>query len=271
MKIELQQALFSQLKEILQHDQAAQTPVIMEYQPSFWSNLFRWGDQASMRSHPFTIALTGASGSGKSFIREVLVERLSRFSKVAAFTQDNYYRDFEADFPNLPIEHFYHEINLDDPTHLRFDHLVQDLTDIKLAPYGTSFGIPKLQFGTPTQKPTIIPNGLTLEVAPFIVTEGIHAFYDKATMALYDLKIYVDIEEETRRTRWLDRNRLENRGTTDNMWNTTVDCLKRYTLPTRADADVVINNNAAVEDVVSFIDQVVDSLLATALRHNQAA
>ena len=70
----------------------------------------------------------------------------------------------------------------------------------------------------------------------------------------------MDIDEATRRQRWLDRNRQENRGTTDNMWNTTVDCLNQFILPTRPVADLVINNIAPQAQVVQFLLDVVDSL-----------
>lgn len=271
MNLELQEAVFTELRSILGSDSEASQPVVESISIGFWQNLMRWVKQIAQTPEPFTIALSGASGSGKSFIREVLVHKLSLVSTVSSFTQDNYYRDFEADFPHLGLEKFYHEINLDDPNHVRFDHLVRDLKRLKAASYGEKLGMPKLRYGTPTTKPTIIPNGLEVEVAPFIITEGIHAFYDTDTLPLYDLKIFVDINEQHRRQRWLERNHLENRGTTDNMWNTTVDCLKRYTLPTRQHADLIVNNNAQVDQVIRFIDDIIGALVGTAERFRQAA
>jgi hypothetical protein len=72
----------------------------------------------------------------------------------------------------------------------------------------------------------------------------------------------VDVDEHTRRARWLERNRLENRGTTDNMWNTTVECLNNHILPGRALADLVINNNVPREQVTQFLQDVVQALAA---------
>jgi uridine kinase len=188
------------------------------------------------------------------------VDQLGRFTEVTAFTQDNYYRDFEADFHHLPLERFYDEINFDDPAHIRFKHLQRDLQRLRSQPLGTVMRIPRLRFGTPTHKPAIIDGDLELQVAPFVITEGIHAFYDPAVLPHYDLKIYVDVEESTRRERWLARNRLENRGTTDNMWQTTVECLRQHILPAQLAADLVINNNLPQDQVARFLEDIIHTL-----------
>lgn len=262
MPISLQQEVLSRLHDVFLRDSQQDTPVVQFISLFFWENLTRWVQHIAYTSTPFTIALTGPSGSGKSFIRETLVDRLSQFTDVAAFTQDNYYRDFEADFHHLPLERFYDEINFDDPAHIRFKHLQRDLQQLRTQPVGSTLRIPRLRFGTPTRKPAIIEEDLALQITPFIITEGIHAFYDPAVLPYYDLKIYVDVEETTRRERWLTRNRLENRGTTDNMWQTTVDCLRQHILPAQLAADLVINNNLPQEQVAYFLDDVIQTLAA---------
>jgi uridine kinase len=137
--------------------------------------------------------------------------------------------------------------------------LVQDLNRLRKLSLGSTMQIEQFQFGTPTSKPTIVPGGCDLLIAPFIITEGIHAFHDPALIPLYDLKIYVDIDEKARRERWLARNRQENRGTTDNMWNTTVTCLEQHILQTRAVADIVVSNQASKEQVTRFLKDVVNA------------
>lgn len=264
MEQRLQQAVSNQLKDIFLRDAQQDAPVVQTVSLFFWQNLNRWVQQIAYIPAPFTIALSGPSGCGKSFIRETLVAELNRVSEVSSFTQDNYYRDFAADFPHLPLDRFYDEIDFDDPAHIRFRHLGQDLEQLKSQPLGSSMKIPRLRFGTPTHKPTILERDLELKVTPFIVTEGIHAFYASAILPHYDFKIYVDVDEEYRRARWLERNRMENRGTTDNMWNTTVECLNSHILPTRSVADLVINNNVPREQVARFLQDVV-SVMASPL------
>lgn len=271
MNQSLQEAVLLQLQKIVADDSQHPDPIIQSISLFFWQNVQRWVRQISSTPEPFTIALTGASGSGKSFIREVLEENLSRVSFVSSFTQDNYYRDFEADFPDLPLALFYDLINFDDPAHILFERLATDLRRLKRASYGERIPIQKLCYGTPYCKPTLIPEGLEVVVAPFIVTEGIHAFYERALLPHYDFKIFVDIDEKTRRARWLERNKQENRGTTDNMWNTTVECLEQYILPARQVADVVINNNVAQDRVAHMIENIITVLTDTAERITNAA
>jgi uridine kinase len=260
MDQQLPNLVLSRVQDILRQDSAQAFPVVQSASLFFQQQLTHWTHKIAGGTAPFVIALTGPSGSGKSFLRKILVDQLGQLSDVSAFTQDNYYRDFELDFPHLPLERFYDEIDFDDPAHIRFRDLANDLGRLGNLPLGSRLGIPQLRYGTPARKPAIIQEGLEIQVAPFIVTEGIHAFHHPAVLPHYDLKIYVDVDEHTRRERWLARNRRENRGTTDNMWNTTVACLENHILPTRQVADLIINNNAPREQVADFATALIRTL-----------
>jgi uridine kinase len=249
--------IMNELRAIMMDDKRSEVPVVKTVSLEFWEHAKRWIHHITEVPKPFTIALTGGSGSGKSMVRDYIVSELNRVSSVAYFTQDNYYRDFDADFPHLPLEQFYHKIDFDDPQHIRFQQLITDLRKLKTLDFGKVLPIPKLVYGTPEHKPTSVEAGIKIPSRPFLVTEGIHAFYSEALRASYDLKIYVDVDEQTRRERWLARNQVENRGITDNMWQTTVQCLHTHILPTRAHADLVINNVAPAEEVRAFIVKLV--------------
>ncbi len=256
LDMEIQQAL----RQLLARDSQLPCPVVKSISLAFWDNVKQWVHHISQTPVPFTIALAGASGSGKSMVRDAVVGSLRQIAEVSAFTQDNYYRNFAADFPHWPLDEFYHRIDFDDPAHIRFDVLMADLKRLKTLRFGETLHIPKLVYGTPQAKPTSIHNGYAMPVTPFIVTEGIHAFYSAELRSLYDFRIFVDVDESVRRERWLARNMRDNRGTTDNMWNTTVDCLHRHILPTRAQAHLVINNMAPLDQVQAFIQQVIQVL-----------
>ncbi len=265
------QQVLPEVRRLLYEDSQRSAPVVQSISLFFWQNLERWFHRVALAPRPFTIALAGASGSGKSFIREVLENSLGDVTGISSFTQDNYYRDFEADFPHLSLASFYDEIDFDDPVHIRFDKLAQDLHRLKDLSYGATLHIPRLRFGTPAAKPTIIERGMAVRVEPFIVTEGIFAFYDRSLTHLYDFKIFVDIDEGRRRQRWLERNRRENRGTTDNMWNTTVRCLNEHILPSREVADMVIDNSVSQADVSRFVEAFIQALAAIARRQRETA
>ncbi len=254
------QTIAQRIQALFLKDSQQSSPVVQRVSLFFEQRLEQWVHKIAFVPAPFTIALSGPSGSGKSFIREALVQELAVASKVSSFTQDNYYRNFEEDFPHLPLGLFYDQIDFDDPDHIRFRHLGRDLQRFQKQTLGSSIRIPQLRFGTPTQKPAIIEEAIELPVNPFMVTEGIHAFYEPAILPFYDFKIYVDVDEKTRRERWLARNIQENRGITDNMWKTTVDCLQRHILPTQEVADLVINNNAPAQQVAEFLQAVVQAM-----------
>lgn len=252
--------VLSTLRQILAQDSRSVQPVVKAVSLQFWEHLKQWVDHLSGQSAPFIIAIGGPSGSGKSLVRNLLTRALDPVAPVASFTQDNYYRDFEQDFPELPLERFYHEIDFDDPAHIRFQDLLADLNRLCAMRFGEVLPISRLIYGTPAHKPTIVSADLPIPVTPFLITEGIHAFYSPLLRERYHFKIYVDVNESTRRERWLARNRRENRGTTDNMWQTTVQCLQSHILPTRGYADLVLNSVASAEDIEQFFRLVVEAL-----------
>lgn len=263
-----EQTVLARIQALLLQDTQQTTPVAQSVSLFFWQKMEQWLHQLAHCSTPFIIVLAGPSGSGKSFIREKIVAQLSQVSSVSDFTQDNYYRNFDEDFPHLSLSRFYNEINFDDPAHIRFHRLQRDLRKLKTQPPGSNLKIPRLCFGTPTQKPTILEEDILLNVSPFVVTEGIHAFYDPMLLPFYDFKIYVDVDEHLRRKRWLARNHRENRGVTDNMWRTTVQCLQQHILPTRTVADLVINNNAPQDQTACFIDNLIKIMGAVRMSHS---
>jgi uridine kinase len=230
----------------------------------FYQRLHRMAQHFQTHSRPFTIGITGGSGSGKTQVRSLLLSALNTLSAATVLLQDNYYINFEAMTPHLSLERFYHEIDFDDPAYIRFLDLVRDLKRLKAAPLHSTLTLSKLVYGTPQAKPTLLQDGEHLTVTPFIVTEGIHAFYNEDLRAQYDLKIFVDVPEPIRKARWLERNIADNRGTTDNMWQTTELAMQQYILPNRKFADLVINNTCSVQDLLSFF-----KALVTWLAHPQ--
>jgi len=202
---------------------------------------------------PVCIGLTGGSGSGKSQVAQMLQRTLSPWLPVAILSQDNYYRNFEADFAHIPLKSFYHQVDLDHPNHICFDQLAADLQAIQSHPVQTTFALQKLIYGTPHRKPYIASGQNQFVSAPIVITEGIFALYDDAVCQRYDLTVYVDADETVRRERWLSRNRQDNRGTTDHMWDTSVACLQQHILPRQTIADIVLNNTLSVDDMEAFL------------------
>lgn len=255
-----------ELQQILSRDSEQACPVVKSISLDFWETLKQWVRFVSYGNSPLTIGLAGASGSGKSLVRDLLIESLSQVAPVSSFTQDNYFRDFSADFPHWSVAEFYDRIDFDDPAHIQFEALIRDLDCLQTMALGETLLLPRLIYGTPQAKPTVQDADIPLPVAPFLVTEGIHAFYSEALRARYHVKIYVDVDEATRRARWLARNQRDNRGITDNMWQTTVTCLNTHILPNRRYADLVLDNTAPREEIAAFLQELIDLLVLAAQR-----
>lgn len=60
----------------------------------------------SLALKPICLGITGGSGSGKSQVAWLIQAALAPFLPVTILSQDNYYRDFEADFPTFRYKIF---------------------------------------------------------------------------------------------------------------------------------------------------------------------
>lgn len=210
---------------------------------------------------PLCIGVTGGSGSGKSNVAKAIKQAFAAICPVSILSQDNYYRDFNADFPHISVQDFYHQVDLDEPMHIDFEALARDIMLIKAAVPSDELLLQRLIYGTPKTKPTIDEQGNPYTVAPINVVEGIFTLQNDKVASLYDLTIYVDVDENIRRQRWLYRNQQENRGTTDHMWQTTQYALQQYIAPRRNSADIVLNSGGEADDMDWLISQTAKVLL----------
>jgi uridine kinase len=211
------------------------------------------------RKKPFIIAFTGASSCGKSFLARTLAEILSEKAPVSYFSQDNYYRDFKKDFSHqYSLEDFYNNINFDDPNHIRFDKMYRDLAFMKTSPIGDKFYIPKITFGTNEEYPFIEETAIEIDINPIIITEGVYALTNPEINKLYDLKVYVNMDDNVRKNIWEDRNKKEGRYYTENNWLTTIDALKKHIEPTKKDANLVLDNTTLSSEFIDIFQILFD-------------
>ena len=209
----------------------------------------------SKRKKPFVIAFTGASSCGKSYLAKLLTQILSEKISVAYFSQDNYYCNFKENYASIyDLETFYNTINFDDPHHIRFDKMFKDLTFMKNAKIGDKFYIPKITFGTNLDFPFIEEKATKLTISPVIITEGVYSLINPEINKLYDLKIYVNMEDTVRKKIWEDRNKKEDRHYTENNWLTTIDALETHIKPTRKYANLVLDNTSLSSEISTLFE-----------------
>jgi uridine kinase len=144
-----------------------------------------------MQQAPLVIGIAGGTGSGKSTLAAGLVSQLG--GDVAVLEHDWYYRDrsgmSEAEREN---------VNYDEPAALDNALLVQHLAELRA---GRAVECPQYDFGTHTRKVT------TRRVAParIVAVEGILLFAISELCASFDLRVFVDTDDDIRLMRRIAR------------------------------------------------------------------
>lgn len=144
-----------------------------------------------MQRAPLVIGIAGGTGSGKTTLAKRLVSELG--GDVTVLEHDWYYRDrsgmSEAEREN---------VNYDEPAALDNALLVQHLSALRA---GQAVDCPQYDFATHTRKPQ------TRRVAParIVTVEGILLFAIPELCAAFDLRIFVDTDDDIRLMRRISR------------------------------------------------------------------
>jgi uridine kinase len=200
------------------------------------------------RTSPIIIGIAGGTGSGKTTVARVILERVGAHH-IALLPHDAYYKDL-SDLPQAQRA----LINFDHPNSLDTPLLVQHLQRLK---NGQAIELPVYDFKTharTAQTVLIMPQ-------PVIIVEGILIFAEPQLRALFDVKIFVDTDADTRFIRRLQRDIAERGRTSDSViqqyLNTVRPMHLEFVEPSKRYADVIIPegglNTVAMDMVVARI------------------
>ena len=183
----------------------------------------------------FIVGIAGGSGSGKTLF---LNGFLSHFSpgQICLLSQDNYYKPKEEQ----PVDEN-GQINFDLPQCIDDKTLLSDLNALIS---GKEISKKEYTFNVAEHK----ARTLIIKPAPIILVEGIFIFHYQEISKLFNLKVFIDAEEEITLQRRIKRDVAE-RGYSREMilyqWERHV--LPAYTnflLPYKPTADRIIKNNS---------------------------
>ncbi len=218
---------------------------------SAWSLFYlSWAIIANMiLNTPLIIGIAGGSGSGKTTVVQVILNRVGA-DRIAYLQHDSYYKNLSELPPTLR-----RDINFDHPYSLETELLIKHVEALR---DHKPVEVPIYDFATDSrtsQTYTVEPRGVVL-------VEGILIFTEPDLRKLFDVKIYVDTDADVRFIRRLRRDITERGRTTEsviNQYETTVRPMHlEFVEPSKRYADVIIpeggHNVAALDMVVARIE-----------------
>ncbi len=197
---------------------------------------------------PLVIGIAGGSGSGKTTVANVILDRVGK-ERIAYLPHDAYYKDLRSLPPQQRVE-----VNFDHPNSLENELLCKHINMLKS---GMNVDLPIYDFTTHTRTDQTI----LLLPQPVIIVEGILIFGEAQLRELFDIKIFVDTDPDIRFIRRLDRDIRERGRTTESVihqYLTTVRPMHlEFVEPSKRYADVIIPeggfNTVALDMVVARI------------------
>jgi uridine kinase len=201
------------------------------------------------RPRPLSIGVAGGSGSGKTTVARVILDRIGA-NNIAYVQHDSYYKDLGS----LTREHRA-TINFDHPDSLDTELFIAHVEALRR--YET-IQIPVYDFTTDsrTDEVRVVPPHRV------ILVEGILIFAEARLRDLFDVRIFVDTDDDVRFIRRLQRDITERGRTIDsviNQWMHTVRPMHlEFVEPSKRYAHVIIPegglNQVAMEMVIARIE-----------------
>ncbi|XP_067368654.1 uridine-cytidine kinase 2-A isoform X2 [Channa argus] len=157
------------------------------------------GDQAENETirQPFLIGVAGGTASGKSSVCSKIMELLGQNEidhhqrQVAILSQDSFYRVLTAEQKAKAVKG---QFNFDHPDAFDNDLIMATLWDIK---EGKTVHIPVYDFVSHSRKEETV----VVYPADVVLFEGILMFYSQEIRDLFQMKLFVDTDADTRLSR----------------------------------------------------------------------
>lgn len=233
--------LQTKFKQIFLYDKRQQTPIINAIAPDFISRFTK--RIINNPSKRLLIGVTGESASGKSTICSEIQNVIGQFRMpVTVLSTDNYFNDISklinkyGTFDNVRDSGY----DVDAPTSFQLETLREDLEALSV---GTDIMAPMY---LPNGTGVSLPNAIDVKSQKIIVVEGIATMYEKVK-DVFDIKIYVETDNELRRSRFISRaveERNQDRENAMKHWNYISLAGEKYVKPFRKEADLVLNGNS---------------------------
>lgn len=200
----------------------------------------------------FIIGIVGATGSGKSMFAKMLSDRFT--GKVVHIASDMYYKDQS----NEPLAKRIIS-NMDQPQAIDFSLLVQHLKKLSK---GASIEQPIYDFA----KHTRVKSTLIIKPKSVIIIEGLLILAEKRLRDFFDLKIYLEVDDDLRLARRIKRDVKEKRSKSleaaiEQYSISARPMYKLYVEPQKDLADIIIPWNKMDQEAVDTISARIREML----------
>jgi len=229
--------LQTKFKQIINHDKKSEKQLILDYKKDFLDNFTN--RLINRPNDKILIALTGESASGKSTICKQIAKCIQELNlPVEILTADNYFNDISelikkyGNFDLLRDAGY----DVDSPNNFYLDLLREDILKLQK---GIDILTPEyLVNGTGISKPNSIP----VKSKKIVIVEGMCSIYEEV-QDIFDIKIYIDLDDEERKRRFMNRaiSRNQNQENAQKHWNYILEAGKKYIKPNKNKCEIIIN------------------------------
>ena len=235
--------LQTKFKQIINYDKKSEKQLIVDYKKDFLENFTsRLIDRPNDK---ILIALSGESASGKSTICKQITKCIKELNlPVTILTADNYFNDISelikihGNFDLLRDAGY----DVDSPNNFYLDLLKEDVLKLQK---GSDILTPEyLVNGTGVSKPNSIP----VKSNKIIIVEGMCSIYEKV-QDIFDIKIYIDLDEQERKRRFMNRavSRNQDEQNAQKHWDYILEAGKKYIHPHKSKCDIIINGECDLD------------------------
>ena len=244
--------LKTKFKQIVNYDKKAEKSLLLFVKPNFMDNFLDRLINKPRRK--ILISITGESASGKSTICAEIQKSIERNNlPISIVNTDNYFNDISnlikkyGSFDALRDTGY----DVDSPHNFQLDLLREDIE--KLA-NGQDVKIPQyLVNGTGIS----IANAIEIKSKKIIIVEGMAATY-KEVHDMFDIKIYIDLNNKTRKKRFLDRAKIRNQDHENALkhWEYVCTAGKKYVMPAKDNCDIIANGECDLEYFTQILEYI---------------
>lgn len=190
---------------------------------------------------PFILGIAGGSGSGKSTLTDNLLSLCG--NNIAVVCYDYYYRCNDG----IPLERRI-KINYDHPDSLETELLIEHVRQLR---DGKAVDVPQYDFAVHNRK----AETLHIEPKPVVIVEGILTFANDELCSLFDMKAFVEADDDYRFARRIIRDVRDRGRHIDDIVSQYAGTVRpmylKYVEPTRKKADIIVvgggENKVALE------------------------